>query len=64
MHALSANPRRALRHLVQAVTLFVLVSPLLGYSFFRGSLISAELFGVQLTDPLAAIDFMLATQSV
>ena len=55
---------KLLRRLVQLLVIFMLVSPALGYSFFSGTLISGELFGLSLTDPLAAIDHTLATRSI
>ncbi len=52
------------RRAVQIAIIFMLLSPALGLSFFSGTLISGELFGISLTDPLAAIDHTLATRSV
>ncbi len=61
---LKNNKWKFIRRLVQSSVLFVLVSPVLGLHIFKGSLISGEFFGISLTDPLAAIDFMLASKSV
>lgn len=64
MSWISNNRRKILRRMVQLSVIFLLVSPLLGLKIFRGTLISGTLLGVQLTDPLAAIDFILATKAV
>ncbi len=58
------NRRKFLRRTVQIVVILILFSPALGYTFFRGTLISSTVFGIPLTDPVAAIDYMLAAKSI
>ncbi len=48
------------RRLLQLGIVLLLVSPAAGFTFFRGNLISATLFGFPLHDPLATIDYFLA----
>lgn len=49
------------RILVQTALLGVIASPLAGLSFFRGNLSAAEILGVPLADPLAAIQVVLSS---
>ncbi|MCK5126065.1 MAG: 4Fe-4S binding protein [candidate division Zixibacteria bacterium] len=64
MSGVMNNRRRLLRRIVQLVVLFLLISPLFQFSFFSGTLISGTILGINMVDPLAAIDFILATKSV
>jgi ferredoxin-type protein NapH len=52
------------RRSVQVLVILLLLSPAFGLGIFSGTLISGELFGVTLTDPLAAIDYSLAAKTV
>lgn len=60
---LSSVKWKILRRAGQVAVIAVLLSPAFGFTFFTGTLVSGELFGVSLTDPLAAIDHTLATKS-
>lgn len=64
MSWLRNNRWKATRRVVQILVVAVLLSPALGLEFFRGTLISGELFGVTLNDPLAAADYALAAKNV
>lgn len=46
---------------VQLGVVFLIASPLAGFSFFQGTLAAADIFGLPLADPLAALQVMLAT---
>ncbi|MFQ5602426.1 MAG: 4Fe-4S binding protein [bacterium] len=58
------NKWKIARRAVQITVVLVLFSPALGFRFFHGTLISAEVFGLPLTDPLAALDYFLATRNL
>jgi ferredoxin-type protein NapH len=60
---MSSAKWKILRRVVQVSVVAVLLSPAFGFTFFTGTLVSGELFGVSLTDPLAAVDHTLATRS-
>lgn len=49
------------RSSVQLVVALLLVSPLAGFTFFQGTLAAADIFGLPLADPLAALQVMLAS---
>lgn len=63
MSRLRANKWKVARRTVQLSAIFLLLSPVLGFGFFRGTLISGELLGVSLSDPLAALDYALAART-
>ncbi|MCC7429748.1 4Fe-4S binding protein [bacterium] len=54
---------KLVRRFVQTGIIFLLVSPVFGFTFFSGTLISSEIFGFFLTDPLAAADYFLAAKT-
>lgn len=58
------NKWRLLRRTVQILVILLLLSPVVGLGVFSGTLISGELFGITLTDPLAALDYALAAKTV
>lgn len=47
------------RRTAQLFTLALIASPLLGMTFFRGNLAAADLFGLQLADPLAFLQALI-----
>jgi len=50
------------RRSVQILVILLLVSPLAGQTFFRGNLAAADLVGLPLADPLAALQVVLASR--
>jgi len=58
---MSFNRWGAARRGVQLAVIVLLVSPLTGRSFFQGTLAAADIFGLPLVDPLAALQAMLAS---
>ena len=57
------NRRRLLRRMVQLSVIFLLMSPLFQLPVFSGTLISGTFFGINMVDPVAAMDYVLATKS-
>lgn len=49
------------RRAVQVLTVLLLASPAIGFTFFQGNLQSASLLGLQLSDPLAGLQVLLLT---
>jgi ferredoxin-type protein NapH len=49
------------RRLVQLAAIGLIASPLAGLTIFQGTLAAADLFGLPLADPLAALQVVLAT---
>jgi ferredoxin-type protein NapH len=64
MSWLRSNRWKVARRSVQILVILLLLSPALGFGFFRGTLISGELFGLALNDPLAALDYTLAARNL
>ena len=52
------------RRLLQVSVLFLVATPLFGWSFFQGNLASASLLGLKLSDPLAFLQVVLASRIV
>lgn len=52
------------RRFVQVLVLLLLATPAFGWSFFEGNLGAAALFGLQLSDPLAALQILVLTGSL
>ena len=50
------------RRIMQGAVLFLIATPLFGWSFFQGNLASASLMGLKLSDPLAFIQVVLAAK--
>lgn len=59
---LDNNRWKLVRRSVQILVIVLLLTPAFGFGFFQGTLISGELFGVTLVDPLAALDYTLAAR--
>jgi len=57
------NRRRLLRRMVQLSVIFLLVSPLFQLPVFSGTLISGTFFGINMVDPVAAMEYVLATKT-
>ncbi|UCH84444.1 MAG: 4Fe-4S binding protein [Candidatus Latescibacterota bacterium] len=55
---------KLVRRCVQVAVILLILSPALGFGIFSGTLISGELFGVELTDVLAALDYTLAAKTL
>ncbi len=55
---------RLARRTTQVAIILLILSPLAGLHVFQGNLASATLFGVRLTDPLAALQVMLAGRGI
>lgn len=51
----------ATRRVVQVLGVAALASPLAGLTFFRGTLAAADIFGLPLADPLAAVQVLFAS---
>ena len=51
---------RWIRHSVQVLFVVLFLSPIFGFKFYYGTLISASIFGLTLTDPFSAIEFFFA----
>jgi len=51
----------ASRRIVQLLVIATMASPLTGLTFFQGTLSAADLYGVPLADPLAALQVLLAS---
>lgn len=49
------------RHTVQVAVIFLIVSPLAGFSLFQGNLASASLMGLELSDPIVFLQVALAS---
>lgn len=52
------------RRFVQLLMLLLLASPAFGWSFFEGNLAAASILGLQLSDPLAALQVFILTGSL
>ncbi|PLX79957.1 MAG: ferredoxin [Desulfuromonas sp.] len=52
------------RRCVQLMVLFLLATPSFGWSFFEGNLGAAAIVGLQLSDPLAALQVLVLTGSL
>lgn len=52
------------RRLLQVAVLFLILTPLFGWTFFQGNLASASLLGLRLSDPLAFLQAVLASRVV
>jgi ferredoxin-type protein NapH len=52
------------RRCVQLLVLLLLATPAFGWSFFEGNLGAAAILGLQLSDPLAALQLLLLTGSL
>lgn len=52
------------RRTVQVLVLLLLATPAFGWSFFEGNLAAAAIFGLQLSDPLAALQILVLTGSL
>ncbi len=64
MRRIAQHKRRILRRIIQLGVIFLLFSQVLHYSFFSGTLISGTILGINMIDPLAALDYLLATKSL
>jgi len=65
---MSENMKRSkwkiVRRIVQISVIAILFSQALGATFFKGTLVSATLFGIPLFDPLAGLDYIFAAKSI
>lgn len=52
------------RRCIQLLVLLLLAAPVFGWSFFEGNLGAAAIFGLQLSDPLAALQILVLTGSL
>lgn len=61
---MTVNRWRLARRSVQLLTVVLLATPAMGWHFFEGTLGSASLLGLKLSDPLAALQILLLTGSL
>ncbi len=52
------------RRMIQILSVILLITPGLGFSFFNGSLIASNLLGINLIDPLAFVELLVAGFSI
>lgn len=52
------------RRTIQLTVILILLTPGFGFAFFEGSLIASKLFGIPLLDPLAFVEYLLASKSL
>lgn len=52
------------RRIVQVLVLLLLTTPAFGWSFFEGNLAAGAIVGLQLSDPMAALQILLLTGSL
>ncbi|KAA3596780.1 MAG: 4Fe-4S binding protein [Calditrichaeota bacterium] len=64
MNWVKNNKWKITRRIVQIGVILLLMTPIFGFSFFKGTLISSEIFGISLTDPFAFLDYTLATKTI